>query len=391
MGGRPGRSLNFNPGPWDPSGGSWEKFHVRDHWSVEAHSFMPELRRWTAFRKYQQDIRANVQRFPEYQLYIRDYRNKHGLTGPVDLCSQSDQQTKIDEWKEYQVYIHRKLRQKEDNLKKAELELESTKRELQEANTDSLRNGIQSALPLYQAEVGGAEIELKEWQELLEWIGQQLLMITRELSLSRSETNTGPKRSRRLRNNLALAPHKAPRKIHSRLYNGAEGSQAQSTLRPQHDSKISKTRTGKRLNFVQEHTVCDSSKRAFLEHVKRDDGAGADPQPSNVPRRRSKRISSAQKFVKVLHRPLHSPRISKATTMRNRNSHTRQISVAAGRDHESRDDLISIPAERLLDRFNHDADYTEPTFSTLHAKAKRSSRHAELSVRRSERIAKKRK
>lgn len=65
MGGRPHRPLRFDAGPWDSSSGRWEEYHVRAHWDVEARVCHPELKRWKAFRKYQQDIRKDPQSFPE--------------------------------------------------------------------------------------------------------------------------------------------------------------------------------------------------------------------------------------------------------------------------------------------------------------------------------------
>ena len=135
------RPIRYDPGPWDPASGKWKKFYVQDHWAEEAHVFEPELKRWTAFRNYQQHIRKDPEKFPAYRQYIRQYREENALESPVQLHLQAEQQTKLDEWKEYQVIQHRKLAKKQRKLRKTQREVELAHEGLEAADSDNLRVG----------------------------------------------------------------------------------------------------------------------------------------------------------------------------------------------------------------------------------------------------------
>ncbi len=113
MGGRPLRPLNYEPGPWDPSSGRLEEFHVQTHWIEEAATCEPDLARWKAFRAAQIAVREDKARLFKHEQQILDYRTKHGLGGPIILHLEPGQQTKLIEWKEYQVFQHRQLAKKE--------------------------------------------------------------------------------------------------------------------------------------------------------------------------------------------------------------------------------------------------------------------------------------
>ncbi len=109
--------------------------------SEEAYLFESELKRWTAFRNYQQHIRKDPEKFPAYRQYIRQYREENALESPVQLHLQAEQQTKLDEWKEYQVIQHRKLAKKQRKLRKTQREVELAHEGLEAADSDNLRVG----------------------------------------------------------------------------------------------------------------------------------------------------------------------------------------------------------------------------------------------------------
>jgi hypothetical protein len=70
-----------------------------------------ELCRWEKFREYQQLPRKNPETFVKYVDDITRYRQKKGIGESLQpqLQLQPEQQTKLDEWKEYYIYEHCKL------------------------------------------------------------------------------------------------------------------------------------------------------------------------------------------------------------------------------------------------------------------------------------------
>ncbi|KAI9840160.1 MAG: hypothetical protein M1837_001873 [Sclerophora amabilis] len=106
MGGRPTQPINPNPRVWDPARTS-EDNHVRDHWTSEARRCYDELEAWEKFRRFQTTNRQKG--FPAYHQAVSEYRQTNGIGGSVQLHLQPEEQTKLDEWKEYQFYERFKL------------------------------------------------------------------------------------------------------------------------------------------------------------------------------------------------------------------------------------------------------------------------------------------
>lgn len=102
MGGRPTCSINPDPGVWDPAKVNQEDIHVLNHWSVEMSRLQDELNRWKHFRTFQQLNRAKPENFSRYQEHVLNYRLENGMNGTAHLHLQPEEQTKLDEWREYQ-------------------------------------------------------------------------------------------------------------------------------------------------------------------------------------------------------------------------------------------------------------------------------------------------
>jgi hypothetical protein len=88
------------------------------------------------------------------------------------LQLEPERQTKLDEWKEYYLYEHRKLGPLEREVKRTQLALESTQKELEAADTEELREYIEYNMPIYEGRVGGAKIKVERCKILLRWIEQ---------------------------------------------------------------------------------------------------------------------------------------------------------------------------------------------------------------------------
>ncbi|MCJ1304426.1 hypothetical protein MMC08_007238 [Hypocenomyce scalaris] len=131
-GGRPSRPIQSDPGPWDPSLGD-EELHGTSHWEKELRRYMNELERWENFRKYQQAIRKNPEKFRGSIERACEYQSKRGIDVHLDSQFQVEEQTMLDTWKEYYLYEHRKLGPLEASLERALKELGPAKVELKAA------------------------------------------------------------------------------------------------------------------------------------------------------------------------------------------------------------------------------------------------------------------
>ena len=136
MGGRSSRQINHDPGPCP----TWKsdidkKYHISDHWGRERGQIDEELARWLDFRWHQFKIRENQRTFNKYDKAVHMYLQEKAINWVVKL--HLDQQTKLDEWKEYYIYEHRKRRALVKKLNRAKRELGPSKKRMMRAK----RNG----------------------------------------------------------------------------------------------------------------------------------------------------------------------------------------------------------------------------------------------------------
>ncbi|KAF2191255.1 hypothetical protein K469DRAFT_367718 [Zopfia rhizophila CBS 207.26] len=132
MGGRPSREINPDPGPCPASKSDIDKrYYISDHWHREAGQIEREMKRWLDFRWQQFKMRENSKKFNKYKEAVHNYREEKGIDWAVEL--QLDRQTKLDEWREYYIYEHRKRRALEKALDRAKRELKPAKERMRKA------------------------------------------------------------------------------------------------------------------------------------------------------------------------------------------------------------------------------------------------------------------
>ncbi|KAL9012944.1 MAG: hypothetical protein Q9173_002327, partial [Seirophora scorigena] len=121
LGGRPTRPIQWDVGPWtfkegtdDCSSGEEddeqrESRWIIDHWAYEGSKFAQELHDWQAFRGFQRRVRTKP--IPLRERRVDDYWNKRGIREALkpQLLNDLEQQSKVDEWKEYYWFQHRQL------------------------------------------------------------------------------------------------------------------------------------------------------------------------------------------------------------------------------------------------------------------------------------------
>ncbi|KAL9627181.1 MAG: hypothetical protein Q9164_007683, partial [Protoblastenia rupestris] len=123
MGGRPSRPIRYDPGPqaWR----CWEHENVacsedeeqkelrwiNDHWRHESVHIYCELWEWEDFRSDQQLQRSDPRKRRQLENYIQRKSIKAELL--PQLHSDPQQQSKVDDWKEFYLFMHRRTRGKE--------------------------------------------------------------------------------------------------------------------------------------------------------------------------------------------------------------------------------------------------------------------------------------
>ncbi|KAI9670499.1 MAG: hypothetical protein M1817_004366 [Caeruleum heppii] len=98
--------------------------------------FTTQLNAWRRFRHYQQNIRRHyLQRdqFPHYQEKVRERRRRHGYGGLIQLHPDRQQQSRLDDWMEFQDAQLRCLETLEDDVEQAHMQFESRHRPLEVA------------------------------------------------------------------------------------------------------------------------------------------------------------------------------------------------------------------------------------------------------------------
>ncbi len=110
---------------WQQDTGAWEKRLV----------FSAQLSRWKSFRNRQQRDRQYCVRydwFPKLHEFLRNRRRKFGLDGDVHLCEVAADQSKLEDWMEYQNHELMKCERLEESLKKSQERLASNRKALAE-------------------------------------------------------------------------------------------------------------------------------------------------------------------------------------------------------------------------------------------------------------------
>ena len=306
MGGRPTREIQLDPGLPDPIEAQRGLRHYATFWRAQL-TFKHELDRWKKFRDHQQEARARPEEFHTYCQSVRDYRRENEMEGEIDLHLQWDQQTKLDEWKEYQFFQHRQLAGPRARIERR------IKRAQKQLDTGDLR--IEGSA---WYDIHSANLDLKELDDLWEWVEQQLLQIASNPAISVLENKSSDRlhhdqakrdRSRPLRNHTASA---VSRPSGSSKAGGQERKQrkTRSILSPVNPSRISKApekkRTGRRKVSISYNTSQSAEKTTI------------DPSVSEPG---CKRTSKVKSIMPTPLRPIHSSRVSKSGSKRSTELH----------------------------------------------------------------------
>ncbi|KAF2181220.1 hypothetical protein K469DRAFT_692103 [Zopfia rhizophila CBS 207.26] len=186
MGGRPSREINPDPGPCPPWKSERDKeYHVSDHWGGENGRMGDETTRWLDFRWYQFKMREDPERFDKYKAAVHKHRQEKGIDWAVEL--QLDRQTKLDEWREYYIYEHRKRHALEKKLDRAKRELEPAKERMMEAKRNGSVGVPETVLLERAADMVMYREKISQAQKEVEMAQKRLVVLRIEESFSAAQ------------------------------------------------------------------------------------------------------------------------------------------------------------------------------------------------------------
>lgn len=264
-----------------------------------------EFNQWRRFLQFQQRKRQDRAVFSEYEQSVSEYRQRKKFEGEIQLQLQPEQQTKLDEWKEFQYFQYRKLSYQRRNIEQF----------WAKSDADSLQWSDM------QNKILEAEDEMEQRIAFLPWIvGQLPLILSEEVASSQQNGNDSqiPQNDADLLRPAAAldqTPSETPRPRRSatnRRQSFNERAQAKTTsilgsVRASKVSKPVKTRSPRPENLT--------AVRQLLDEVQ--------PSPPTVTLRRSERLGKCEKDAQTTNSvqypdgplgPSHSSRVNKVAT-----------------------------------------------------------------------------
>lgn len=165
----------------DPSA---QYIKIKSYWEVspmaEGGIFCAQRKDWKAFRRFQERNRRHyLQRktFAELETKIHERRRKYKLEGDVYLHPDPMQQSRLENWIEFQDYhlqIHEELEKKVQSEREC-LDITRTKSK----DADSFEAGhVALCMEAYEVRFASAASKMKSHEDiLLQWIEQQRIMM----------------------------------------------------------------------------------------------------------------------------------------------------------------------------------------------------------------------
>jgi hypothetical protein len=149
-----------------------EESRVLDHWARELVRVRDELKRWDKFHENQKFVRRDTALFNNYIKELSKHMREAGVRWTVQLQRRPRQQRKfrVDDWKEYYIYEHRKYRGLGEKLQCV--------LDLPESNLDRRSDRWLH----WNGGVTRARSRVEKLESLLEWISGQLLKLDAELA-----------------------------------------------------------------------------------------------------------------------------------------------------------------------------------------------------------------
>lgn len=110
--------------------------------------FLTQLKDWESFRGWQDGVRqyyAPRNNFSDFQRKVNERRQRHNLDGNAKLLPKRTNQSRLDNWMEYQNYHLHSLEKLEVAIQNAKEVLETVKRKFGEAGGPALENALEQS------------------------------------------------------------------------------------------------------------------------------------------------------------------------------------------------------------------------------------------------------
>ena len=125
---------------------------------------------------------------------VREYRRKKGLEGDICLLQDRKEQSRLEDWVEFQYWEYKKADRLVKEMDRYAEEVKGQEKRLQAAidagrPADKIKMIREHSLALMKGRRGGAEIELERQNVLLKWIDEQLPIIASECQTSAISTH----------------------------------------------------------------------------------------------------------------------------------------------------------------------------------------------------------
>lgn len=150
----------------------WESFARTDDLVLRA-----QLSDWEQFRRSQKKIRQHYRHkaFSDFEEEVRQRRQRHQLGGNIRLRSDPGQQSRLENWTEFQDYHLQNLERLEKQIdgRKEALDVAQMKAQCADAAADEFA----AESPDFQYMLETAERKLKYDQNLLRWIEQERIVM----------------------------------------------------------------------------------------------------------------------------------------------------------------------------------------------------------------------
>ena len=146
-----------------------------------------QLSDWQKFRAFQKKVRRYYRQRPFNENVNKacERQRRYGLGGDVHLQFDVDQQSRLENWMEFQDYhlqLHEGLEKERDELKK---KLNDARKEVDDTDIP----GFDRAAEAYQQRLGYAEWKLQRHETLLQWIEQERIVMNTGYQTSVEEDN----------------------------------------------------------------------------------------------------------------------------------------------------------------------------------------------------------
>lgn len=175
-----------------------EQYEVVSYWQSVNNPrlvFTNQLFDLRAFYKYQKRIREYYGKrgtFPEFVDKVRNRRRRHGLEGDVGLLPDLTQQTRLDNWIEFQEYHLQHYEREEMDVKnqKEERDAAQTKKDISgpgdadDVDIPGLHTGKMDLLGFHTGKVKYFESKVEEHGKMLRWIEQERKVLVAEQAAS---------------------------------------------------------------------------------------------------------------------------------------------------------------------------------------------------------------